>query len=102
MTSVEDIKAAIEKCVKGRYRVWTIGLTSDPGEARQRNGDPLTWFEWQISENFGLDIVNFFHEKGMDLAVEMVPGENNPLISYSINDRYCLSVKMIIIAMVIL
>jgi len=53
------------------YRAWTIGLTSDPGEARRRNGNSLTWFEWQISENFGLDIVNFIHKKGIDLAIEM-------------------------------
>ena len=79
MTSVEDIKAAIEKYVKGKYRVWTIGLTSDPREARRRNGNPLTWFEWQISENFGLDIVDFFHQKGMDLAVEMDPDETTHL-----------------------
>ncbi len=79
MTSEEDIKAAIEKYVKGKYRAWTIGLTSDPGEARRRNGNPLTWFEQQISENFGLDIVNLFHKKGMDLAVEMAPEETTHL-----------------------
>ncbi len=75
MTSVEDIKAAIEKYVKGKYRAWTIGLTSDPGETRRRNGNPLTWFEWQISENSGLDIINFFHEKGMNQAVETTTQE---------------------------
>jgi len=79
MTSVEDIQAAIENYVKGKYRVWTIGLTSDPGKARRRNGNPRTWFEWQISEKFGLDIVDFFHKKGMDLAVERTPDETTHL-----------------------
>ena len=45
-----------------------VGLTDNPREAKRRNGNPLTWFQWEISENFGLVIVNFFHEKGMNLA----------------------------------
>ena len=79
MGSGEDIKAAIEKYVKGKYRAWTIGLTSDSREARRRNGNPLTWFQWEISENFGLDIIDFFHKKGMDLAVERAPEETTHL-----------------------
>ena len=68
MTSGEDIKAAIEETVKGVYDVWLIGLTNDPREARRRHGNPLTWFQWPISESPGLDIVSFFHKEGMNLA----------------------------------
>ena len=70
MTSVEDIKAAIETYVKGKYTLWMIGLTNNPREARRRNGNPLTWFQWEISENLGLGIVNYCQKKGMTLALE--------------------------------
>ena len=70
MTSGEDIKAAIETSVKGKYDLWIIGLTHTPREARRRNGNPLTWVQWQISENSGLGIVNYFQQRGMTLAGE--------------------------------
>jgi len=54
---------------------WMIGLTSDPREARRRNGNSLTWFDWEIAGGLGLDIVNFFHESGMGLATEMASQE---------------------------
>ena len=75
----EDIKVGIETYVKGKYRAWKIGLTSEPGEARRRNGNPLTWLEWEIYENLGLDIVNYFQKKGMNLAVETAPEETTHL-----------------------
>ena len=75
MRSVEGLKAVIEEKVSGKYNLWMIGLTNDPREARRRNGNPLTWYTWEISENFGLIIVNFFHEKGMKLATEMATKE---------------------------
>ena len=72
---MEDIKAAIDKYVKGRVSCLDDWINQWPREARRRNGNSLTWFEWQISENFGLDIVNFIHKKGIDLAIEMAPKE---------------------------
>ncbi len=75
MRSVEGIKAVIEEKVRGKYSLWMIGLTSDPREARRRNGNPLTWFTWEISEKPGFDMINFFHEKGMTLAAEMATKE---------------------------
>ena len=42
-----------------------------PGEeARRRNGNPPTWVQWEISENVGLGIVNYFQKKGLNLALE--------------------------------
>ena len=75
MTSANDIKVAIEETVKGKYNLWMIGLTNNPGEARRRNGNPLTWFEWEISEGLGLDIINFFYKKGMNVAAEIATKE---------------------------
>ena len=75
MTSADDIKVAIEETAKGIYNLWMIGLTNNPGEARRRNGNPLTWRTWEISEGLGLDIVNFFQNKGMTLVVETVTNE---------------------------
>ena len=79
MTSGEDIKAAIETSVKGKHDLWIIGSTNNPKEARRCNGNPLTWFQWKISENLGLDIVNLLQKKGMDLAVDMAPDETTLL-----------------------
>ena len=70
MTSGEDIKAAIETYVKGKYELWIIGLTNNPREAKRRNGNPLTWFQWEISANLGLGVENYFQKKGMTLAGE--------------------------------
>ena len=75
MRSVEGIKAVIEEKVRGTYSLWMIGLTHDPREARRRNGNPLTWFQWEVSENPGFDMISFFHEKGMKLATEMATKE---------------------------
>ena len=75
MSSVEEIKVVIEEKVRGKYSLWMIGLTNNPREARRRSGNPLTWYTWEISESFGLVIVNFFHEKGMNLATETATKE---------------------------
>jgi len=60
MTSADEIKLAIEEHVKGKYPLWTIGLTSDLSEARRLNGYPLIWFAWETSQILGFNIVNFF------------------------------------------
>lgn len=70
MASGEDIKAVIEEEVKGLYNLWIIGLTHDPREARRWHGNPLTWFEWEVSGSLSLDIITFFHNKGMQLVTE--------------------------------
>lgn len=72
MTSVEDIEAAIEEKAKGKYTQWMIGLISDPREARRHNGNPPIWFQWQISENFGLVITHYFQKKDMNVVLETV------------------------------
>jgi len=61
----QEIKAAIEGYIKGRYSQWTIGITDYPNRRRTEHGDPKYWHHWNAStEQAARRIEAYFFKKG--------------------------------------
>jgi len=61
----QEIRGEIERYIKGRYSVWTIGVTDDPDRRRIQHGNPQCWHHWDASTGeVARRIESYFLEKG--------------------------------------
>ena len=66
MPSETDIKAAIERVVKEKYSIWTIGATDNPSRRRTENRNPKSWIQWNAdSEQAARNVESYFLGKNM-------------------------------------
>ena len=69
MPSEQQIKAEIERIVRGMYSIWTIGVTDDPVRRRREHDSPTTWHQWDAyTEATARRIEQHFLAKGMNGA----------------------------------
>lgn len=62
----DQIKQAIEKIVKGKYSIWTIGITDDPERRKGEHKNPKFWRHWIAdSETIARNVEDYFLKKGM-------------------------------------
>ncbi len=46
MASETEIKAAIERVIKDKYSIWTIGVSDNPNRRRAEHRNPKSWIQW--------------------------------------------------------
>ncbi len=57
----------IETLVKGAYSKWAIGITYAPKRSKDYHDHPITWWQWDLSENErkAKAVHQYFNKKGM-------------------------------------
>lgn len=63
---VGAIEDRVMRAKTKKYSIWTIGITANPDERRNKHGNPEHWMHWKSnSESDARDIEKHFLDKGM-------------------------------------
>ena len=69
-----ELRDAIEKvvkAVKGKYSIWTIGITGDPFFKKIELGNPESWYYWKAdTELVARKVEKYFLDKRMKGTID--------------------------------